>query len=96
MRASDAAGPGGDVFAQLKPGFESVAMGKVSTSAFEAKRAASCARRRRSWCSTASSCCTSRAAQARALADGGYRPPCPRAASRSRATSASRPSRCCW
>jgi 3-hydroxyacyl-CoA dehydrogenase len=38
LRASEAAGPGGDVFAQLKTGFESVAMGKVSTSALEAKQ----------------------------------------------------------
>jgi len=37
VRASDAAGPGGDVLAQLKTAFESVAMAKVSTSAFEAK-----------------------------------------------------------
>ena len=37
VRASDAAGPGGDVFAQLKTAFESVAMGKVSASALEAK-----------------------------------------------------------
>ena len=37
VRASVAAGPGGDVFAQLKPYFEAVAMGKVSASALEAK-----------------------------------------------------------
>jgi 3-hydroxyacyl-CoA dehydrogenase len=37
VRASAAAGPGGDVFAQLKPCFEAVAMGKVSASALEAK-----------------------------------------------------------
>src|SRR5690606_22498208 len=37
LRAAQAAGPGGDVFAQLKPYFETVAMGKVSTSAIEAK-----------------------------------------------------------
>jgi 3-hydroxyacyl-CoA dehydrogenase len=37
VRASQAAGPGGDVFAQLKPLFENVAMAKVSTSALEAR-----------------------------------------------------------
>ncbi len=37
VRAAQAAGPGGDVFAQLKPVFEAVAMAKVSTSAVEAK-----------------------------------------------------------
>jgi 3-hydroxyacyl-CoA dehydrogenase len=36
-RAGLAAGPGGDVFALLKPYFETVAMGKVSASALEAK-----------------------------------------------------------
>jgi len=38
LRASVAAGDGGDVFAQLKPYFETVAMAKVSTSALEAKQ----------------------------------------------------------
>ena len=37
VRASVAAGPAGDVFAQLKPYFETIAMAKVSTSAHEAK-----------------------------------------------------------
>ena len=37
VRASRAAGPGGDVLAQLKPAFEAVAMAKVSGSALEAK-----------------------------------------------------------
>ncbi|KAF1713621.1 3-hydroxyacyl-CoA dehydrogenase [Pseudoxanthomonas sangjuensis] len=37
VRASAAAGPGGDVFAELKKTFETVAMAKVSTSALEAK-----------------------------------------------------------
>jgi len=36
-RVGMAAGPGGDVFAGLKPYFEAVAMGKVSASALEAK-----------------------------------------------------------
>lgn len=37
MRASEAAGPHGDVFAELKKVFETIAMGKVSASAMEAK-----------------------------------------------------------
>ena len=37
VRASQAAGPGGDVFAELKTDFETVAMAKVSASALEAK-----------------------------------------------------------
>ncbi|WP_149193429.1 3-hydroxyacyl-CoA dehydrogenase/enoyl-CoA hydratase family protein [Luteimonas suaedae] len=37
VRAARAAGPGGDVFAELKSVFETVAMAKVSTSAFEAR-----------------------------------------------------------
>ncbi len=37
VRASQAAGPGGDVFAELKKTFETVAMAKVSASAVEAK-----------------------------------------------------------
>lgn len=37
VRASQAAGPGGDVFAELKRTFETVAMAKVSTSAVEGK-----------------------------------------------------------
>ena len=37
VRASQAAGPGGDVFAELKKTFETVAMAKVSASALEAK-----------------------------------------------------------
>ena len=37
VRASQAAGPGGDVFALLKPAFEAVAMAKASASAMEAK-----------------------------------------------------------
>ncbi len=37
VRAAQAAGPGGDVFAELKRTFETVAMAKVSASAVEAK-----------------------------------------------------------
>jgi 3-hydroxyacyl-CoA dehydrogenase len=76
LRAAQAAGAGGDVFAQLKPYFETVAMGKVSTSALEGKESKllresdvvvfnpfellHVARR-----------------QARAFAESGYRPPLP-------------------
>jgi 3-hydroxyacyl-CoA dehydrogenase len=37
VRAAEAAGPGGDVFAELKRMFETVAMAKASTSALEAR-----------------------------------------------------------
>ena len=37
VRASQAAGAGGDVVARLKPAFEAIAMAKVSTSALEAR-----------------------------------------------------------
>src|SRR3546814_1661399 len=37
VRASEAAGPDGDVFAGLKDAFQTVAMAKVSTSAVEAR-----------------------------------------------------------
>jgi 3-hydroxyacyl-CoA dehydrogenase len=95
VRASDAAGPGGDVFAQLKVPFESVAMGKVSTSAFEAKDL-KLARAGDPVVFNAHELLHVARTQARALADAGYRPPLPRGASRSPAMSASRPSRCCW
>jgi 3-hydroxyacyl-CoA dehydrogenase len=76
VRASDAAGPGGDVFAQLKAGFESVAMGKVSTSAFEAK-ALKLARDADPIVFNAHELLHVARTHARALADGGYRPPLP-------------------
>ena len=76
VRASDAAGPGGDVFAHLKTAFESVAMGKVSTSAFEAKEL-KLARDNDGVVFNAFDLLHVAKAQARALAESGYRPPLP-------------------
>ncbi len=76
VRASEAAGPGGDVFAQLKTAFESVAMGKVSTSAFEA-RELKLAREDDVVVFNAFELLHVAKAQARALAESGYRPPLP-------------------
>jgi 3-hydroxyacyl-CoA dehydrogenase len=76
VRASDAAGPGGDVFAQLKTAFESVAMAKVSTSAFEARSLKLARESDRIVFNTHELLHVARA-EARALAEGGYRPPLP-------------------
>lgn len=76
VRASDAAGPGGDVFAQLKTAFESVAMAKVSTSAFEACSLKLARDSDRIVFNTHELLHVARA-EARALAEGGYRPPLP-------------------
>lgn len=76
VRASEAAGPGGDVFAQLKTAFESVAMGKVSASAFEA-RELKLARDNDAVVFNAFELLHVAKAQARALAESGYRPPLP-------------------
>ncbi|RDY69281.1 3-hydroxyacyl-CoA dehydrogenase/enoyl-CoA hydratase family protein [Lysobacter soli] len=76
VRASEAAGPGGDVFAQLKTAFESVAMGKVSASAFEAKEL-KLARENDAVVFNAFELLHVAKAQARALAESGYRPPLP-------------------
>lgn len=76
VRASEAAGPGGDVFAQLKTAFESVAMGKVSTSALEA-RELKLARDGDAVVFNAFELLHVAKAQARALAESGYRPPLP-------------------
>jgi 3-hydroxyacyl-CoA dehydrogenase len=76
VRASDAAGPGGDVFAQLKTAFESVAMGKVSASALEA-RELRLARDNDTVVFNAFELLHVAKAQARALAENGYRPPLP-------------------
>jgi 3-hydroxyacyl-CoA dehydrogenase len=76
VRASEAAGPGGDVFAQLKVAFESVAMGKVSTSAFEAK-SLKLARDNDPVVFNAFELLHVARTQARAMADAGYRPPLP-------------------
>ncbi|MDG2518126.1 3-hydroxyacyl-CoA dehydrogenase/enoyl-CoA hydratase family protein [Lysobacter soli] len=76
VRAFEAAGPGGDVFAQLKTAFESVAMGKVSASAFEAKEL-KLARENDAVVFNAFELLHVAKAQARALAESGYRPPLP-------------------
>ncbi len=76
VRASEAAGPGGDVFAQLKTAFESVAMGKVSASAFEA-RELKLARDNDAVVFNAFELLFVAKQQARALAESGYRPPLP-------------------
>ncbi|HSR64737.1 MAG TPA: 3-hydroxyacyl-CoA dehydrogenase/enoyl-CoA hydratase family protein, partial [Xanthomonadaceae bacterium] len=76
VRASDAAGPGGDVFAHLKTAFETVAMAKVSTSAPEAK-ALRLAREADPVVFNPFELLHVARAQARALAEGGYRPPLP-------------------
>jgi len=76
LRAAQAAGPGGDVFAQLKPYFEAVAMGKVSASALEAKEL-KLAREGDVVVFNAFELLHVAKAQARALAESGYRPPLP-------------------
>lgn len=76
VRASQAAGPGGDVFAHLKAPFESVAMAKVSTSAFEAK-SLKLARESDVVTFNTHELLHVAKANARALAEGGYRPPLP-------------------
>ena len=76
LRASEAAGPGGDVFAQLKTAFESVAMGKVATSAFEAK-SLKLAREADVVVFNSHELLHVAKQQALALAESGYRPPLP-------------------
>jgi 3-hydroxyacyl-CoA dehydrogenase len=76
VRASAAAGPGGDVFAQLKPYFEAVAMGKVSASALEAKEL-KLARENDVVVFNQYELLHVAKAQARALAESGYRPALP-------------------
>jgi len=76
VRASAAAGPGGDVFAALKPYFEAVAMAKVSGSALEAKEL-KLAREGDVVVFNAYELLHVAKAQARALAESGYRPPLP-------------------
>ena len=65
-----------DVFAQLKTGFESVAMGKVSTSAFEA-RALKLARDADPIAFNAFELLHVAKQQALSMAESGYRPPLP-------------------
>jgi 3-hydroxyacyl-CoA dehydrogenase len=76
VRASAAAGPGGDVFAALKPYFETIAMGKVSASALEAKEM-KLARENDVVVFNAYELLHVAKAQALALAESGYRPPLP-------------------
>ena len=76
VRASAAAGPGGDVFAALKPYFETIAMGKVSASALEAKEM-KLARENDVVVFNQYELLHVAKAQALALAESGYRPPLP-------------------
>ena len=75
-RASQAAGPGGDVFAELKKVFESVAMAKVSNSAVNAKELG-LLRAADKVVFNAFELLHIAKAEARGLAEGGYRPPLP-------------------
>jgi 3-hydroxyacyl-CoA dehydrogenase len=76
VRASEAAGPTGDVFAELKQVFETVAMAKVSASAVEA-RELGLLRGDDVVSFNAFEQLHIARAQARALAERGYRPPLP-------------------
>ncbi len=76
VRASEAAGPNGDVFAELKKVFETVAMAKVSTSAMEAKELG-LLRGQDPVVFHAHELLHVARQQARALAESGYRPPLP-------------------
>jgi 3-hydroxyacyl-CoA dehydrogenase len=75
-RVGLAAGPGGDVFAGLKPYFEAVAMGKVSASALEAKEL-KLARETDVVVFNPYELLYVAKQQARALAESGYRPALP-------------------
>jgi 3-hydroxyacyl-CoA dehydrogenase len=75
-RVGLAAGPGGDVFAGLKPYFEAVAMGKVSASALEAKEL-KLARETDVVLFNPYELLYVAKQQARALAESGYRPALP-------------------
>ncbi len=76
VRASAAAGPGGDVFAELKKIFETVAMAKVSNSAVNAKELG-LLRAGDKVVFNAFELLHIAKAEARGLAEGGYRPPLP-------------------
>ncbi len=76
VRAAQAAGAGGDVFAELKRTFETVAMAKVSTSAVEAKELG-LLRAGDQVVFNAHELLHVARRQALALAEGGYRPPLP-------------------
>ena len=76
VRASRASGPNGDVFAELKKVFETVAMAKVSTSAIEAKELG-LLRPDDRVVMNAYELLEVAKAEALALHEGGYRPPLP-------------------
>ncbi len=76
VRASQAAGPNGDVFAELKKGFECAAMAKVSTSALEAKELG-LMRPNDRVVMNAYELLEIAKAEALAMAESGYRPPLP-------------------
>src|SRR5690606_38176769 len=76
VRAARAVGPGGDVFAELKKTFETVAMAKVSTSAIEAQELGLMRPDDRIVLHAHELLHVAKA-EARALAEGGYRPPLP-------------------
>ncbi|WP_434211782.1 3-hydroxyacyl-CoA dehydrogenase/enoyl-CoA hydratase family protein [[Pseudomonas] boreopolis] len=76
VRASQAAGPNGDVFAELKKTFETVAMAKVSTSAINAKELG-LVRANDKVVFNGYELLHIAKAEALALAEGGYRPPLP-------------------
>ncbi|QNN46839.1 3-hydroxyacyl-CoA dehydrogenase/enoyl-CoA hydratase family protein [Thermomonas brevis] len=76
VRASAAAGPGGDVFAELKKTFETVAMAKVSNSALNAKELG-LLRGTDRIAFNAFELLHIAKAEARGLAEAGYRPPLP-------------------
>lgn len=75
-RASQAAGPGGDVFAELKKTFETIAMAKVSTSAVNAKELGLLRQTDKVVLNAHESLYIAKN-EALALAEGGYRPPLP-------------------
>lgn len=76
VRAARAAGPGGDVFAELKRYFETVAMAKVSTSAIEAQELGLLRSTDKIVFNAFELPYVARQ-QALALAESGYRPPLP-------------------
>ncbi len=76
VRASEAAGPGGDVFAELKKTFETIAMAKVSNSAVNAKELG-LLREDDVVVFNAYELLHVARQQAAALAEAGYRPPLP-------------------
>jgi 3-hydroxyacyl-CoA dehydrogenase len=76
VRAAQAAGPGGDVFAELKKTFETVAMAKVSASAKEAQELGLMRRTDRIVFNAFELLYVAKQ-EALALAESGYRPPLP-------------------